>query len=79
MKRTLVLLAAAGCALSAMAAPSFARTVTGPTASGYENRFSAVVPRFDNETPYNPDGSYKSQSAYEHSIFGTPCGMECDE
>lgn len=79
MKRTLVLLAAAGCALSAMAAPSFARSITGHPVASYENCFSAVVPMFDNETPYNADGSYKSQSAYEHSIFGTPCGVECDE
>lgn len=81
MKRSLLFLAVAACALGAAATPSLAQSVRG-----YEQSTRAVPPGFFATAPaqpvpgslYDSDGSYKSESAYEHSIWGRPCGQECD-
>lgn len=77
MKKTVLILAVAGSALVATASGAFARSVANRAMPAFSARVyaSPVQPRA--ETPYNVDGSYKSLSAYEHSVFGTPCGMEC--
>lgn len=70
MRLKLLMGAAVGCLLCAVATPSMSRPMPRPTQAASPQPLAA--------NPYeNPDGTYRSYTAFDRELEGVPCGIEC--